>query len=100
MTMTSVSVIMAVMVINIYNRSSKARRAPQWLKVVVLKWICRLLRMSHDMERLASTIRLVGFLPVFENRSPNFTFDECMIQSSISSVICFEIHKEHLHSNF
>ena len=64
MTMTSVSVIMAVMVINIYNRSSKARRAPQWLKVVVLKWICRLLRMSHDMERLASTIRLVRFLVV------------------------------------
>ena len=78
MTMTSVSVIMAVMVINIYNRSSKARRAPQWLKVVVLKWICRLLRMSHDMERLASTIRLVRFLTVLENI--NFTFDECMIQ--------------------
>ena len=69
MTMTSVSVIMAVMVINIYNRSSKARRAPQWLKVLVLKWICRLLRMSHDMERLASTIRLVRFIVLFENIS-------------------------------
>ena len=60
MTMTSVSVIMAVMVINIYNRSNKARRAPGWLKVVVLKWICRLLGMSHDMARLANTLRLVS----------------------------------------
>ena len=81
MTMTSVSVIMAVMVINIYNRSSKARRAPQWLKVVVLKWICRLLRMSHDMERLASTIRLVRFVVRYEN--VDFTHS-------------FEVYKKHL----
>lgn len=59
MTMTSISVIMAVMVINVYNRSNKARKPPRWLKVLVLKWICRLLRMSHDMERLANSIKLV-----------------------------------------
>lgn len=59
MTMTSVSVIMAVMVINLYERGSKARRPPGWVKVVVLRWVCALLRMTHDIERLAQSIRLV-----------------------------------------
>ncbi|CAD5112096.1 DgyrCDS1336 [Dimorphilus gyrociliatus] len=58
MTMTSVSVIMAVLVINLYNRGAKAKRAPKWLKVIVLNWICRFLRMTHDIERIAQSIRL------------------------------------------
>ena len=60
MTMTSVSVVMAVMVINLYNRGSKARRAPQWLKTLVLHWICKLMRMTHDIDRLTKSIRLVS----------------------------------------
>ncbi len=71
MTMTSVSVIMAVMVINLYNRGSKAYKAPAWLKKLVLDWICKMMRMTHDIERLAYSIRLVSVyhsLPSLERR--------------------------------
>ncbi|WAR04964.1 ACH10-like protein [Mya arenaria] len=39
MTLTSVSVIMAVMVINLYNRGAKTRRAPKVVRILALKWI-------------------------------------------------------------
>jgi hypothetical protein len=57
-----VSVVMAVMVINLYNRGSKANRAPYFVKKIVLCWMCKLLRMSNDLEKLAKTIKLVGHL--------------------------------------
>lgn len=59
MTLTSLSVIMAVMVINLYNRGAKTRRAPVWVRVLVLKWISFVLRMRHDLERLVESINLV-----------------------------------------
>ncbi|KAK2146415.1 hypothetical protein LSH36_610g01033 [Paralvinella palmiformis] len=59
MTMTSVSVIMSVMVINLYNRGYRAKSAPPWLKTLILSWLCKLLNMKHDIEKLAKAIRLV-----------------------------------------
>ncbi|KAH3703110.1 hypothetical protein DPMN_078139 [Dreissena polymorpha] len=58
MTLTSLSVIMAVMVINLYNRGAKTRRAPKWVRVVALHWLSVLLRMSHDLHRLVESINL------------------------------------------
>ncbi|KAI0227982.1 hypothetical protein LSAT2_021519 [Lamellibrachia satsuma] len=56
MTMTSLSVIMAVMVINLYNRGSQARHPHWFLRKVVLVWLSKLLRMSYDIQRLANAI--------------------------------------------
>ncbi|GAB1603731.1 neuronal acetylcholine receptor subunit alpha-10-like [Argonauta hians] len=58
MTMTSVSVIMAVMVINLYNRGMKTRRAPKWLRKLVLEFASSPLKMKHDIEHLAKVITL------------------------------------------
>ena len=60
MTMTSVSVIMSVMVINLYNRGYRAKSAPAWLKTVILSWLCKILYMKHDIEKLAKAIKLVS----------------------------------------
>ena len=60
MTMTSVSVVMAVMVINLYNRGGKALRAPDWLKWFVLTFLCKIMRMKHDIDILAKSITLVS----------------------------------------
>ena len=62
MTLTSMSVIMAVMVINLYNRGAKTRRAPKWIRILALKWISFVLRMRHDLERLVESINLVYYL--------------------------------------
>jgi len=59
MTMTSVSVIMAVMVISCYNRGDKARRPPQWLSRLVLNWLSAIVRMDHDVDLLAANYTLV-----------------------------------------
>ena len=60
MTMTSVSVIMAVMVINLYNRGMKTRRAPKWLRKLILEIASSPLKMKHDIEHLAKVITLVS----------------------------------------
>ena len=60
MTMTSLSVIMAVMVINIYNRGIKTKRAPVWLRTFTLRWMSRPLFLRHDLYKIASTISLVS----------------------------------------
>ena len=60
MTMTSLSVIMAVMVINLYNRGSQARHPHWFLRKVVLVWLSKLLRMSYDIQRLANAISFVS----------------------------------------
>lgn len=62
MTMTSVSVIMAVMVINLYNRGMKTRRAPKWLRKLILEIASSPLKMKHDIEHLAKVITLVSHL--------------------------------------
>ena len=59
MTMTSLSVIMAVMVINLYNRGLKTRRAPAWVRTVILRWLSKPLLMKHDIDKVADTIKLV-----------------------------------------
>ena len=64
MTMTSVSVIMAVLVINLYNRGSKASHAPRWVKLLFLEGVSRLLRMKHDIDKMTNSIRLVNLLLV------------------------------------
>ena len=64
MTMTSVSVIMAVLVINLYNRGSKATRAPGWLKFLLLEWLARALRLKHDVDAMTSVIKLVSLVAV------------------------------------
>ncbi|XP_064644534.1 neuronal acetylcholine receptor subunit alpha-10-like isoform X2 [Lineus longissimus] len=58
MTMTSVSVILAVIVINVYNKGYKFRQAPGWLRVGVLKYLSFITHMSHDIESLAKLITL------------------------------------------
>ena len=60
MTLTSLSVIMAVMVINLYNKGAKTRRAPLWVRTLLLRWISFVLRMRHDLERVVETINLVS----------------------------------------
>lgn len=60
MTMTSLSVIMAVMVINIYNRGIKTKRAPMWLRTFTLQWMSRPLFLKHDLYKIASAISLVS----------------------------------------
>jgi len=65
MTLTSLSVIMAVMVINCYNGGELSRRAPLWARTFVLGSLSKLLRMSHNTDQLAAKLRLVGvFLTV------------------------------------
>ena len=59
MTMTSLSVIMAVLVINCYNGGQLSRRAPLWARSLVLGSLSKLLRMSHDINRLAARLQLV-----------------------------------------
>ncbi|KAL5011028.1 hypothetical protein ScPMuIL_013333 [Solemya velum] len=58
MTLTSVSVIMAVMVINLYNRGMKTRRAPPWIRTLILKWLSKPLFINVDVERVAKSITL------------------------------------------
>lgn len=60
MTMTSLSVIMAVLVINIYNRGIKTKRAPVWLRTFTLRWMSRPLFLKHDLYKIASAISLVS----------------------------------------
>ncbi|KAL3836119.1 hypothetical protein ACJMK2_021570 [Sinanodonta woodiana] len=55
MTMTSLSVIMAVIVINVYNHGTKAKRAPPWVRKLVLDWMSRPLGIRHHLERLVHT---------------------------------------------
>ncbi|KAL4229438.1 Neuronal acetylcholine receptor subunit alpha-7 [Mactra antiquata] len=71
MTLTSLSVIMAVMVINLYNRGSKTRRAPIWVRVLVLKWISFVLRMRHDLERIVESINLENDTEIIDSRRPS-----------------------------
>ncbi|XP_074653007.1 neuronal acetylcholine receptor subunit alpha-10-like [Tubulanus polymorphus] len=58
MTMTSVSVILAVLVINVYNKGYKFREVPPWLRTIILKYLSAIMCMKHDIPRLAHLIRL------------------------------------------
>jgi len=59
MTLMSLSVITAVLVINCYNGGQLARRAPLWARTFVLGFLSKLLRMSHNTDKLAANLRLV-----------------------------------------
>ena len=64
MTMTSVSVMMAVVVTNLYHRGRKMRRAPRWLVTACLHWLARPCCVFNDIPLIASTVDLVrGLTP-------------------------------------
>ena len=65
MTLTSLSVIMAVFVINCYNGGELSRRAPVWVRILVLGSLSKLLHVPHDTDRLAANLRLVDAFDVF-----------------------------------
>ncbi|ESO85362.1 hypothetical protein LOTGIDRAFT_154855, partial [Lottia gigantea] len=58
MTMTSVSVIVAVLVINIYNRGMKTNRAPYWLRKLTLQWLSKAICLHHDIILVAQGVKL------------------------------------------
>lgn len=60
MTMTSLSVIMAVIVINLYNKGHKMKRAPVWLRILTLSWLSKLLFLKHDLIKFAKDVILVS----------------------------------------
>jgi len=67
MTLTSLSVIMAVLVINCYNGGQLSRRAPLWARTFVLGSLSKLLRMSHNTDQLAAKLRLVDGFYCWDN---------------------------------
>ena len=69
MTLTSVSVVMAVMVINLYYRGNKARRPPYLLRYVVLNWLSKIVMLRHNIEQLARTLNLVSISLTFSLKS-------------------------------
>ena len=85
MTMTSVSVIMAVMVINLYNRGSKAVHAPKWVRVLVLEGLSRMLGLKHDMDKLTDNIKLVSSHTIC-------FFDLFCISTPLYFFFFFELH--------
>ncbi|XP_078331494.1 neuronal acetylcholine receptor subunit alpha-10-like isoform X2 [Crassostrea virginica] len=58
MTMTSLSVIMAVIVINLYNRGHKTKRAPAWLRRLILGWMSKFMFLKHDLIKFAKDVIL------------------------------------------
>ena len=65
MTMTSASVMVAVIVINIYNRGMKMRRAPAWFRKLTLEWMSKVLHLEHDIELVAQSVVLVSTMTSF-----------------------------------
>ncbi|XP_025105050.1 neuronal acetylcholine receptor subunit alpha-6-like [Pomacea canaliculata] len=59
MTMTSLSVIMAVVVTNLYHRGRKMRAAPRWLANLCIHWLARPLCVSNDIPLHAAAVDLV-----------------------------------------
>lgn len=58
MTMTSMSVLCAVLVTNLHNRGSKLKAAPRWLARLFIRHLAGPMRVSKDVHLLASTIYL------------------------------------------
>ncbi|RUS69403.1 hypothetical protein EGW08_022834, partial [Elysia chlorotica] len=58
MTMTSISVLCAVLVTNLHNRGSKLKAAPRWLARLFIRYLAAPMRVSKDVQLLASTIYL------------------------------------------
>lgn len=71
MTMTSVSVIMAVMVINCYHRGQKFFRPPLWANRFILSWLASILQMQQDVAAAANAIQLVSMLTCNQLREVN-----------------------------
>ena len=61
MTLTSLSVIMAVLVISCYHGGQLCRRAPSWARGLVFGTLARLVRVTHDTDRLAARLRPVSY---------------------------------------
>ncbi|XP_023930643.1 neuronal acetylcholine receptor subunit alpha-10 isoform X1 [Lingula anatina] len=61
MTMTSVSVILGVLMINLFQRGVKVRTAPKWVKTLALTYLAKLLRMEGDIRdfRRKNLMRLI-----------------------------------------
>ncbi|XP_046544567.1 neuronal acetylcholine receptor subunit alpha-10-like [Haliotis rubra] len=92
MTMTSVSVIMAVIVINVYNRGMKMRRAPGWMRTLALNWLSKVLRLKHDIELVARHVVLEDHFYEVTKRPDNTsqirkTFSKFDISKPINSPI-------------
>lgn len=51
---------MAVIVINLYNRGHKTKRAPVWLRVVTLVWLSKIMFLKHDLFKFAKDVVLVS----------------------------------------
>ncbi|KAH9498426.1 Neuronal acetylcholine receptor subunit beta-3 [Bulinus truncatus] len=65
MTMTSISVLCAVLVTNLHNRGSKLRPAPRWLASLFIRYLAQPFRVSQDVQLLASTIFLSDYCKYF-----------------------------------
>ncbi|ELT91068.1 hypothetical protein CAPTEDRAFT_159244 [Capitella teleta] len=62
MTLTSTSVIMAVMVINLYNRGGKTTHPPVWIQKLVLDGLARVFCMNFDLDKLVKGMEMVSKL--------------------------------------
>ncbi|XP_055876925.1 acetylcholine receptor subunit alpha-L1-like [Biomphalaria glabrata] len=65
MTMTSISVLCAVLVTNLHNRGSKLRPAPRWVASLFIRYLALPFRVSQDVQLLASTIFLSDYCKYF-----------------------------------
>lgn len=65
MTMTSLSVICAVLVTNLHNRGSKLKPAPRWVASLFIRYLALPFRVSQDVQLLASTIFLSDYCKYF-----------------------------------
>ncbi|KAK6182810.1 hypothetical protein SNE40_010405 [Patella caerulea] len=86
MTMTSVSVIVAVLVINIYNRGMKTRRAPNWLRKLTLVWFSKAISMHHDIELVAKSVNLDLFM-FGSLRRPSMMTPRCSLKPETELIV-------------
>ena len=69
MTLTSLSVIMAVVVTNLYHKGLKMRPAPRWLDTILIKWFARFVLVTDDIEVFTQFVELV--------REPHTYYRQC-----------------------
>lgn len=106
MTMTSLSVIMAVVVTNLYHRGRKMRAAPRWLANLCIHWLARPLCVSNDIPLHAAAVDLVRrrafllFFPFYAISDLfHFLLSYCYVFLSVHSFfkISFFIHHIYLY---
>ena len=74
MTMTSLSVIFAVLVTNLHSRGSKLQPSPHWLSDLCVHRLAGWMGVSQNVPLLASTIYLVS--------APTFIHLSCVVDPS------------------